>query len=211
MSQLGLPLAWPADPRDDEFLVSDANARAVHGLEHWGAWPVMTGLLVGPRRSGRSLLARIFAAKSGGTVVDNADRIEEAALFHAWNRAQEERRPALFVAEAAPPDWTIRLPDLRSRLAASPVFRISPPDEPLMAALFEHGFQRRHLATTPELIRWLVTHSERSYVAIECAIDALESAAIASRRRLSIPLARVTLAPHRGPERSTDSPAPEAV
>jgi hypothetical protein len=195
MTQLGLPLTWPADPRDDEFLVSPANARAAHGLEHVGAWPVMTALLVGPRRSGRSLLARIFAARSRGAIVDDADRADETQLFHAWNRAQEARTPQLFVAEAAPPDWAIKLPDLRTRLAASPVFRIDQPDEPLIAALFERGFRRRQLAAPPELISWLVSRGERSYVAIECAIDALENAAIAARRRLTVPLARATLAP----------------
>src|SRR3546814_17859521 len=68
MSQFALPFEWPADPRDDEFLVSSSNAAAVHTLEHWGAWPVMTAILVGPRKSGRSLLARIFVAKSHGRI-----------------------------------------------------------------------------------------------------------------------------------------------
>ena len=54
MSQFALPFEWPADPRDDEFLISDSNAKAVHSLEHWGAWPVMAALLTGPRKSGRS-------------------------------------------------------------------------------------------------------------------------------------------------------------
>ena len=83
MSQFALPFEWPADPRDDEFLISDSNAKAVHSLEHWGAWPVMAAMLTGPRKSGRSLLARIFAAKSGGTIIDDAERQAEAALFHA--------------------------------------------------------------------------------------------------------------------------------
>lgn len=72
MSQLALPFDWPADPRDDEFLVSDSNARAVQQLEHWSTWPVMAVVLTGPRKSGRSLLARIFAAKSGGEIIDDA-------------------------------------------------------------------------------------------------------------------------------------------
>ena len=78
VTQIALPLGWPAGPRDDAFLVTPSNARAAHLLEHWGAWPVMTALLVGPRRSGRTLLARIFAAKSGGAIIDDADRADEA-------------------------------------------------------------------------------------------------------------------------------------
>ena len=32
-TQFALPLAWPADPRDDAFLISDSNARAAHLLD----------------------------------------------------------------------------------------------------------------------------------------------------------------------------------
>jgi chromosomal replication initiation ATPase DnaA len=194
MSQFALPFEWPADPRDDEFLVSDSNARAVHTLEHWGAWPVMAALLTGPRKSGRSLLARIFAAKSGGTIIDDAERQGEAAIFHAWNRAQAERHPLLIVADAAPPEWSIKLPDLRSRLTATPVLELGAPDDVLMRALFERQFIRRGLDARPELIDWLITRVERSHIAVIRAVDALDQEVLERRKRLSIPLARATLA-----------------
>src|SRR3546814_15275175 len=89
----------------------------------------MTAILVGPRKSGRSLLARIFGAKSHGSIIDDADRVAETDLFHAWNRAQAERHPLLMVTEQAPPEWKVRLPDLRSRLAASAVARLGAPDD----------------------------------------------------------------------------------
>lgn len=192
-SQIALPFEWPADPRDDEFLVSDSNARAVQSLERWASWPVMTVMLTGPRKSGRSLLARIFAAKSGGTIIDDAERQPEATLFHAWNRAQEERHPLVIVADTAPPEWTVKLPDLRSRLAASPVARIGPPDDVLMQALFERQFLRRGLDARPDLIQWLLTRVERSHISLLRAVDVLDQAVLERRKRLSIPLARATL------------------
>lgn len=194
MSQIALPFEWPADPRDDEFLVSDSNAQAVHSVEHWGAWPVMAALLVGPRKSGRSLLARIFAAKSGGVMIDDAERQSEPALFHAWNRAQAERHPLLIVADAAPPEWQVKLPDLRSRLAATPVLRLGPPDDVLMKALFERYFLKRGLDARPDLIQWLLTRIERSHIAVIRAVDGLDQEVLERRKRLSIPLARSTLA-----------------
>lgn len=193
MNQFALPFEWPADPRDDEFLVSDSNARAVHGLEHWGAWPVMSALLIGPRKSGRSLLARIFAAKSGGAILDDAERQTETAIFHAWNRAQAERHPLLIVADAAPPDWDIKLPDLKSRLAATPVLQIGAPDDMLMRALFERQFVKRGLDARPDLIDWLISRVERSHIAVMRAVDVLDQEVLERRKRLSIPLARATL------------------
>ena len=193
-SQIALPLEWPADPPDDEFLVTPSNARAAHAIEHWGAWPVMTALLTGPRKSGRSLLARIFASKSGGTIIDDAQGKPEADLFHAWNRAQAERKPLLIVADAAPPEWKIRLPDLRSRLAASPMAEIGPPDDQLMRVLLERQFHRRGLDARADLIDWLVTRIERSHIAVMRTVDALDQEVMERRKRLSIPFARTTLA-----------------
>ncbi len=193
MTQLPLPLSWPADPTDDDFLISSSNDHAALHLRRWGAWPVMTTLLVGPRKSGRSTLARLFAQQSSGRIIDDAERVGETALFHAWNAAQAERRPLLIVAEAPPPDWQIRLADLRSRLAATPVARIGPPDDALMAALFERAFLRRRLDARRDLIDWLVARVDRSHIAIERTVDALDEAALANRKRLSITLARTTM------------------
>lgn len=190
---MALPLAWPADPRADAFLVSASNSAAVHTLEHWGAWPTRAAILTGPRKSGRSLLARIFAAKSGGTILDDADRMAEADVFHAWNDAQQTRRPLLIVAEAEPPVWPVRLPDLRSRLAASAHAAIHAPDDALMPQLLARLFERRALDARPDLIDWLSTRIERSHVAVIRAVDALDQEAMERRKRLSIPFARITL------------------
>ena len=189
MSQLRLPLGLP-EARETEFLVGQSNERAVQQLERWATWPVMAALLTGPRKSGRSLLARIFAAKSAGTILDDADRMLEADIFHAWNRAQADRRPLLIVAEAAPPVWAVKLPDLRSRLAASPLLEIGPPDDALLPQLLLRAFERHLLHAKPDVIAWIAARIERSHIAILRVADALESAGV---QRLSIPAARATL------------------
>lgn len=194
MSQIALPLEWPDDPSDDDFLVTPATARAVRMLERPDEWPVRAALLVGPRKSGRSLLARIFAARTGGAIIDDAQGRPEAEVFHAWNDAQQTGRPLVIVAHAAPPEWSVRLPDLRSRLGATPVARIDGPDDGLMRALLERGFLRRGLDARDELVDWLAGRVERSHVAVIRVLDALEAEASGRRRRLTVPLARTVLA-----------------
>lgn len=189
MSQLRLPLGLP-EVSETDFLVSDSNARAVHQLEHWATWPVMAALLIGPRKSGRSLLARIFAAKTGAAIIDDAERADEADIFHAWNRAQNERRPLLIVADTAPPRWDVALPDLRSRLAASPLLEIGPPDDALLPLLLERAFTRHLLHATPTVVAWVAKRIERSHVAILRVADVLE---METDGRLSIPVVKSTL------------------
>jgi hypothetical protein len=189
MTQLRLPLGLP-EARETEFLVSDSNMHAVQQLERWATWPVMAALLVGPRKSGRSLLARIFAAKSGGHIFDDVDRAGETDVFHAWNQAQQERRPLLMVAEAAPPAWQVKLPDLRSRLAASPLLEIGPPDDALIPQLIERAFERHLLHAKPDVVAWLSRRIERSHIAILRVADVLETEA---EQRLTIPMVRQVL------------------
>jgi hypothetical protein len=189
MSQLRLPLGLP-DASETEFLVGESNHHAVQQLEHWGSWPVMAALLVGPRKSGRSLLARIFAAKTGATIIDDAERARETDIFHAWNQAQAEHRPLLIVADAPPPTWSVRLPDLRSRLGASPLLEIGPPDDALIPRLIERAFSRHLLHASPAVIAWIARRIERSHLAILRVADLLE---METDGRLSVPVVKATL------------------
>ena len=194
MTQLRLPLGLEPDADEAGFIVTEANARAVHLLEHWSAWPVMAALLVGPPRSGRTRLARIFAARTGGTVIDDAEGVEEAAIFHAWNTAQREHKPLLIIASAPPPEWQVSLPDLRSRLAATPVLRIGPPDDALVEGLLRQAFDRHMLYAGPEFFNWLAQRADRSYEAVDRIADRLAAEALLRGvTRITVPFARAAL------------------
>jgi len=193
VSQIALPLDWPEDERDDQFILSGANAAVAKHLEHWALWPVPITILTGPRKSGRSLLGRLFARKTGGQLIDDAWAVPEETLFHAWNAAMASRRPLLIVADAAPPEWAIALPDLASRLVATPRVAILPPDDDLLRALLERGLAHRGLPVPPPLIAWLAARIERSYVGALAAVDALDRASLTRHHRLTIPLAREAL------------------
>ena len=193
MGQIALPLDWPVADRDEDFLLSDANRLAFDHLKRWTLWPVMATLLTGPRKSGRSLLARIFVRKTGGRLFDNAERHEEEAIFHAWNHAQETRRPLLIVADAAPPAWTVALPDLRSRLAATPQIEIGAPDDALIAGLIVKLLGDRGIAVPPDVAEYIVPRIERSYVAVQQVVDALDRALLSRGGRITVPTAKRAL------------------
>ena len=194
MNQLPLPLDRPAGAREDKFLVGEGNARAVHILEHWATWPVMAAIITGPRKSGRSLLARTMAVRSGGTMIDEADRQPETMLFHAWNAAQAVHRPLFLIADDAPPVWQVRLPDLRSRLNASPIARIEQPGDALAHDILRQLLDRHEIVANPDVVAWVLRRIERDYLSILRTAEALEEDASRRRnRRLSIPAAKATL------------------
>jgi hypothetical protein len=193
VSQIALPLDWPVADSDEDFLISDANRLAFEHLKRWSLWPVMATLLTGPRKSGRSLLGRIFVRKTGGRLFDGAEGHEEEAIFHAWNEAQETRRPLLIVADAPPPFWQVGLPDLRSRLAATPQVAIAEPDDALVGNLIVKLLGDRGIAVPPELPQYLLPRIERSYVAVQQVVDALDRAVLSHHRRISVAMARKAL------------------
>ena len=193
MAQIALPLDWPVADRDEDFLISDANRAAFDHLKRWSLWPVMATLITGPRKSGRSLLGRIFVRKTGGRLFDAAERHDEEALFHAWNEAQSSRRPLLMIADAPPPAWQVTLPDLRSRLAATPQIELLRPDDRLIGDLIVKLLGDRGIAVPPELPEFLVPRIERSYVAVLQVVESLDRAVLSHHRRMTVALAKRAL------------------
>lgn len=189
--QFGLPLDWPPESPTADFFVTDANRAAVRHLASSGTWPVMATLLTGPRKSGRSLLARGVVTKLGGRLFDNAPSHDEEEIFHAWNQAQATRRPLILIADEAA--WRVTLPDLASRMTATPRVTIAQPDDELFAALMAKLLGARGLTPPPGLMRYLLPRIERSYIAIGRVVEALDEHLLWSRARLSVPTARRAL------------------
>ena len=192
--QIALPLDWPQAADDDRFLVSDANRAAYDHFRAWSMWPVKATLLTGPRRSGRTLLARAFCTRVGGQLIDRAELYDEEALFHAWNAAQESKRPLVMIVDEVPPAWRITLPDLATRIAVTPIARIAEPDDALFKALLRLLFADRGLHVADEPLRFISDRVERSYYNAERIVEAIDRFAIADRARLTLPTIRRALA-----------------
>lgn len=194
MTQIALPLDWPAEESSDAFIVTSSNNAAVQRLHAYGTWPVSTMILTGPRKSGRSLFGRLFARRCGARLIDDAETRDEIEIFHAWNEAQSHHRPLLLIAQFAPPEWDVGLLDLRSRLGATPVVAFGDPDEMMMARLLAHLLERRGMIASPELLSFLTPRIERTHHAIIAVVDKLDEAALSRRRPITVPLAREVLA-----------------
>lgn len=193
MDQIALPLDWPVADSDADFLISQSNRTTFEHLRRWSLWPVMATLLSGPRKSGRSLLGRIFVRNTGGRLFDDAERHDEEALFHAWNDAQQRRKPLLIVVDAPPPEWEISLADLRSRVNATPHVRLEEPDDALIGNLVIKLLGDRGIAAPADLAAYLVPRIERSYMAIQQVVDILDRAMLSNHRRMTVPMARRAL------------------
>jgi DnaA regulatory inactivator Hda len=212
-----LPLALPHRPAlgREDFLVAPANEEAVRWLDLWPSWRAPALVLAGPAGSGKTHLAQVFAARSGAVLlaadalaaavpqalmtgvraaaVDDAERADEEALLHLYNLLAERGGHVLVLARAAPARWGIALPDLRSRLLAAPVATLAPPDDALLASVLVKLFADRQLMVGEEVVAYLVPRLERSFAAAAAIVAALDQAALAAHRRITVPLARAVL------------------
>ena len=191
--QIALPLDWPQTEGDVRFIVSDSNREAFEHFRKWSLWPVKATILTGPRRSGRTLLARSFVERVGGRLFDEAEQRDEEELFHAWNQAQDSGRPLVMVADEVPPTWTPRLPDLKTRLAVTPVIRIAHPDDRLFNGLIQLFFADRGLHIPGDALRFMSERLHRDYWTAERAVEAVDRFALGERSRLSLPTIRRAL------------------
>jgi len=191
--QIALPLDWPQTEGDARFIVSEANRAAFEHFTKWSLWAVKATILTGPRRSGRTLLARSFVERVGGRLFDDAEQRDEEELFHAWNQAQDTKRPLVMIADQVPPAWSPKLPDLRTRLAVTPVVAIQHPDDALFVALIQLLFADRGLHIPAEALRFMADRLHRDYWTVECAVEAVDRFAISERARLTMPTIRRAL------------------
>lgn len=177
MKQIALPLSAASDspPR---IVVGNANAAAIDALLEPNAWPFHSAILSGPPRSGKSLLARWFVESGRGDALDDADRMDEDAVFHSWNRAQESGRPLLIVASRRRGEgegrWQVMLPDLGSRLGAALELEIGEPDEEMLGELIDVHAQMRGLPLDVSATDYLVPRCERSHVGVENLVAAID-------------------------------------
>jgi len=204
-----LPLDLPVETRlgEEDFLVGGSNSEAYAMLDAWPEWPARVLTLAGPPASGKSHLAAIWAARTGArvaaaatlaadmvpalaagaAVIEDIDgpALDEAALFHLLNLAQE-RGAFLLLTTARPPSaLDLILPDLASRLRRAPLVSIAAPDDVLIRALLVKLFVDRQLLVDTALVEYLALRLERSFVAAQAAVARLDRETLARRRRLT--------------------------
>ena len=213
--QLALDLGARIALGREDFLVAPNNAEAVAWIDRWPDWPAPALALVGPPGCGKTHLAQVWRVGSDAAVlaaeavtgdpfaimgaaraciVEDAHAVtDETAFLHLYNHVAERGGSLLLCATTPPSRWNLRLSDLASRLRAAPVAAITAPDDALIQALLVKLFADRQLAVAPEVVSYLMGRIERSFDGARRVVVALDEAALAARRRVTVPLARQVL------------------
>lgn len=218
-----LVLDLPPEPRltRADFCVAPPNRMALAAVDGWRNWPSRKMLLVGPPGAGKSHLAQIWAADAGAVLiaasalatadiaalaaggavaVEDAEMLAsntaaEAGLFHLHNLLAFSGA-LLVTARTTPRDWGLALSDLTSRMQASPLTRLDPPDDALLSAVLAKLFSDRQLAISANLIPYLVARMDRSIAAARVLVAALDAKSLSQHRPITRALAAEILESH---------------
>jgi chromosomal replication initiation ATPase DnaA len=212
-----LPLDLGHRPALDlgDFLVAECNQAAVAWLDQWPHWPASALILIGQPGCGKTHLAHVWQTRTDARLIDAleldsrrvseqlgdartaiveaADRANEVALLHLYNLVAEHHGHLLLTAATPPARWSIGLADLRSRLLASPIIEVAPPDEALIGAVLVKLFADRQIAVGEGVVMFLLPRLERSFDAIRRIVAAVDAEALAGHRRVTVPLVRDVL------------------
>ena len=220
--QLTLGLSLPAAMGRADFLEAPSNALALSAIEDPAGLPGGKLVLTGPAGSGKTHLARIWAAQRGAravdsralagelpalmalpagaaVVIDNAAGVAgrqaaEEALFHLHNHLMAGRGSLLVTARQPVRDWGLDLPDLASRLSATVHVALAAPDDALIAAVLVKLFNDRQITVQPSLIDYLLGRMERSLASARALVARLDTRAAALKRPVTRQLAQEVLA-----------------
>jgi len=124
---------------------------------------------------------------------DVAPPLPERPLLHLLNHLAEQRRFVLITGREPPARWPVALADLASRLAALPQVAIGAPDDALLAAVMSKLFRDRQLQVGVEVVDYVLPRMERSLSAAQGLVAALDRAALAGQRPITVALARTVL------------------
>jgi DnaA family protein len=118
----------------------------------------------------------------------------QVALFDLYNRMVEQGKRLLIVADEAPLQLGITLPDLVSRLQACTIFQLRLLSDDDKQKLLQQKARLRGIDLPDEVARFLLNRQQRDIRALVAILDKLDKASIVHQRKLTIPFVKDVLA-----------------
>ena len=212
MRQLPLDLQFISSQGRDDFIIGESNRLAATWIDRWPDWPGQYRVLnlVGPAASGKGHLASIWCEQARATSLPNLadwqpdNRIENAVLedpcpgtawpeeafFHLVNGTSREGRSLLITSREPVAGLGWQLADLKSRLRSINLVSLDRPDDALLRRLLEKYFADRQLAVGGQVLDYMIGRMERSFQAVQTIAAAMDRRSLATKRDLTLPLAR---------------------
>lgn len=216
-TQLTMDFASAPSYARDDFILSPCNALAADWIDRWPDWPgrIKGVVLEGPEASGKSHLAAIYQEQSAAHLMtsiseDSLTRLDQTPnliwdhpapgadwpddlLFHHLNTLTEIGGSLLVLSRLPMASLEWSLADNNSRMRGLVSTAITAPDDDvLQSLLFKHA-DDLGLPLDGDVARYIVSHTDRSFLAAKQMMKTLNDACLSGQRKLTIPLVKQVL------------------
>jgi len=198
-----------------EYIESASNSFAYNAIINWpsgwGTEPYGRTLIIqAAKSSGKTFLAKKWAAKSGALFIEKTQALTECLLANhqtfiidgfdnSWNEEQvlhnfnaiHENGKYLLITTTKIP--VIKLPDLASRINASNKLKIALPDDELIKMLIFKLFSNHSVVISQEVLHYLIKILPREFPEIISSVAKINKFAMQNKRKITVPLIKIAL------------------
>ncbi len=116
------------------------------------------------------------------------DRLLEARLFTWFNRLREAGRRLLVAADRPAAHLPVALPDLASRLAWGPGYRLRPLDDEALGHWLRQNARERGMQLSEAAVRYILYRCPRDPTSLGALMERLDRETLAAQRSATIPV-----------------------
>lgn len=117
----------------------------------------------------------------------------EEGIFHLFNRIYDAGGVIILAANKLPKLLQLQLPDLISRLSWGIVYQLQPLSDTEKLFVLIARAKQRGIVLSEEVGKYMLTHCPRNMGTLFAALDALDKASLAAKRRLTVPFVKEVL------------------
>ena len=212
--QIALPLKLRPSFKRHDFIIGKSNEEAIRWIDKYPGWRQDGLIIIGPKASGKSHLISVLKLK-GTPVIKQAQDINynnidilnlrtliienlelitnHNLLLHIINILKEKKQKIIITSRLSPNKIKIQLPDLKSRLLTLPQANILMPTDDVLLGIIIKLSKDKGLFLNELVLKYILTHVERSYLAINKLIYKLDKMAMVRKKRITVPFVKEIL------------------
>jgi len=213
-TQQSIPLEFRTSYKRHDFIVGESNKYAVDWIDKFPAWKEAGLIIIGPKSSGKSHLARVLKYRSNciikqaedvnresfnvtklqDLIIEDIEKIYNYRFFlHVINLLKENNYKIILTSRKSLKYLKIDLLDLKSRLLILPQTNILLPTDDVLLGIILKLAKDKGVKINKVVSKYIISHIERSYQSANWMVKQLDEISMQRKKNITISLVKEVL------------------